>query len=158
MHTDWVNTITLTADESKLFSGSSDRTLKLTNVQTGQTGWRCLPVAKPTVSVATAASLHALQDCRIMLMHMHFRVWYIQIPTVQLWPSHVMSCHVMSLRMPGPGDVLMTYIGHSGGVFGCRLSKDERRLLSLSFDKTMIMWTVQTGDNWTMQPATTGHA
>jgi len=125
-HTDSVNSVYLSPDGRRALSGSSDQTLRLWEVATGQ----CLRTFQGHTDSVTSVCLSP--DGRRALSGSSDQ-------TLRLWEVATGQC-------------LRTFQGHTKGVTSVCLSPDGRWALSGSWDKTLRLWEVSTGRcAWTFQ-------
>jgi WD40 repeat protein/serine/threonine protein kinase len=118
-HTDAVHSVCLSTDNRFALSGSSDNSLKLWDIATGQ----CLCTFIGHANYVSSVCLSA--DCRFALSGSWDN-------TLKLWDVATGQC-------------LRTFIGHAGSVLSVCLSADRRFALSCSSDSTMQLWDVATG-------------
>jgi WD40 repeat protein len=119
-HSEWVNSVSLSADGKYALSGSRDHTLKLWEVSTGQ----CLRIIKGHSKSFTSASLSA--DGKYAISGAYDGA-------LKLWEVSTGQC-------------LRTFEGHSDNVYSVSLSADGNFAISGSeLDKTMKLWEISTG-------------
>lgn len=118
-HTSYATSVCLSADGRLALTGSSDKTLKLWDVETG----RCLQTFEGHLDAVTCVCLsgdgrYGLSGC----MDKSLKLWDV-----------------------ASGSCLHTLNWHRDSVFSVCLSGDARYALSGSWDKWMKLWEVQTG-------------
>jgi WD40 repeat protein len=113
-HTDWVQSVSLSADGRLALSGSRDRILRLWEVASG----RCLRTFTGHTNIVTSVSLSA--DGRLALSGSQDR-------TLRLWEV-------------ASGRCLRTFTDHTDWVQSVSLSADDRLALSGSTDGTERLW------------------
>jgi WD40 repeat protein len=118
-HTDAVHSVCLSTDNRFALSGSSDNSLKLWDIATGQ----CLCTFIGHANYVSSVCLSA--DCRFALSGSWDN-------TLKLWDVATGQC-------------LRTFIGHTDVIFSVCLSADCRFALSGSWDNTLKLWDVATG-------------
>ena len=119
-HFDWVWSIVFSPDGSRLASASSDSTIRLWDVDTGEIldtlcGHESY-VLDATFSPDGSRLASASDD-----------------NTIRLWDT-------------ATGDILNTLRGHSGSVRGVAFGPDGSRLASASGDNTVRLWDTESGD------------
>lgn len=176
-HTDVVTRAVFNADETRIFSGSLDRTLRLWDVQTGElistieTPGAILNVALSadgTKGVSSSADETAADDANDTVDRM-IRVWNLELG-LELAHFAPESGFVRAVDFSPDGRYIAsgTWNAADGGVvqlwslssnrlerrfFGAhrdvitqvRFNSDGTRLLSASWDQTLVVWDVQTG-------------
>jgi WD40 repeat protein len=118
-HTSVVNAVALSGDGRRAVSASSDQTLKVWDVETGQA---LRTLAGHTDSVNGVALSGDGQRVVSASSDRTLRVWDVRT-----------------------GQALRTLEGHTGPVYGVALSGDGRRAVSASWDQTLKVWDVETG-------------
>jgi WD40 repeat protein len=160
-HTDWVSSVSLSADGSLGLSGSADGTLKLWEVSSG----RCLRTLHGHTEWVTCVCLSP--DGRLALSGSADR-------TVRLWETATGQClctlgeHAkwvtgvalssdgryglsaggegqLKLWEVATGKALRSLDGHSGPVISLALGSDGRQALSGGRDNTLKLWDTQDG-------------
>jgi WD40 repeat protein len=158
-HTNSVNGIRLTQDESKLISYSMDNTIKVWDMQNGKL-------------------LHSLEGHTnsingIQLTKDESKLFSFDHKTIKIWDAksgkllHSLEGHTDSIRViqltkdesklisldhktikildAKSGKLLHSLEGHTGYIFGTLLTKDESKLISYSNDNTIKVWDVKNG-------------
>lgn len=115
-----VNTVSLSADGTRLATGSSDPTVILWNAATGEK----LRTFAGHSSIVSRVSLSA-DGTRLITGSAD--------STAILWNA-------------ATGEKLHTFAGHNGRVLGASLSADGTHLVTGSEDSTAILWNVATGE------------
>jgi WD40 repeat protein len=118
-HTSAVYSVFLSADGTRLVTGSGDKTARLWDVRTG----RCLMTYEGHSSGVYSVFLSADGTCLVTGSG---------DKTARLWDVRTGRC-------------LMTYEGHSNIVTSVFLSADGTRLVTGSYDDTARLWDVRTG-------------
>ncbi|HRW82648.1 MAG TPA: NB-ARC domain-containing protein [Methanothrix sp.] len=119
-HSGGVWAVAVTFDSSRAVSASSDRTLKIWDLKTGEilktleghSGWIMAVAVTPDGKQAVSASSD---------------------DTLKVWDFDT-------------GEVLKTLEGHSGGVRAVVVTLDGKRAVSASYDRTIKIWDLETGD------------
>jgi WD40 repeat protein/nucleoside phosphorylase len=117
-HDNKVKGCAVTADGRRVVSASSDRTLKVWELETGQV------VATLKGHEDSVKGCAVTADGRVVSVSNDgtLRVWELET-----------------------GRLLRTLGGHSGVVNGCAVTADGRRAMSASDDKTLRVWDLETG-------------
>ncbi|MFX1478033.1 MAG: NB-ARC domain-containing protein [Promethearchaeota archaeon] len=119
-HTDWVWAVDFSPDGTKVISASSDMTLKLWDVVTGNKLISLIghsgEVRRCAFSPDGSKIVSASDD-----------------KTLKLWDVT-------------KGTEFRTLKGHSDRVYGCGFSPDGTKLISASWDKTLKLWDTETGN------------
>ncbi|NJM76398.1 MAG: hypothetical protein HC852_12170 [Acaryochloridaceae cyanobacterium RU_4_10] len=118
-HIDSVGSICLSVDNRFALSGSSDKTLKLWDIETG----KCLRTFTGHTNIVSSVCLST--ENRFVLSGSNDK-------TLKLWDAET-------------GECLRTFIGHTKIVNEVCLSADSRFALSGSNDHTLKLWEVKTG-------------
>jgi WD40 repeat protein len=118
-HSQWVSSVTMTADGRRAVSASADNTLKVWDLETG----RQLCTLEGHSDVVNGVAVSA--DGRRAVSASRDK-------TLIIWDLDT-------------GSQLRTLEGHSKGVNGVALSGDGRRAVSASSDETLIVWDLETG-------------
>ncbi len=113
-HTGYVRSVALSADGQTLVSGSSDHTIKVWNVSTGQEVRTLTGHTGPVWSIALSADGQTL-------------VSGSDDKTIKVWNMST-------------GQEVRTLTGHTGYVWSVALSADGQTLVSGSNDKTIKVW------------------
>jgi serine/threonine protein kinase len=121
-HTDWVKAVALTGDGRRALSGSTDKTLKLWDLETGQ----CLRTLTGHKAGVNAVALSG--DGRRALSGGTSKT------PLKLWD---LATRKKCLR---------TLTGHTAEVTAVALSGDGRRALSGGRDHTLKLWDLETGE------------
>ncbi len=119
-HTGSVWSIALGSNGQTLVSGSSDKTIKVWNLDTGQL-LRTLSRHSDTIRSVTLSS-----DGQTLVSGSGDK-------TIKIWNLQT-------------GKLLRTLSGHSGPVWSVALSRDGQTLVSGSEDNTIKIWNLQTGE------------
>ncbi|GAA4418941.1 hypothetical protein GCM10023187_52860 [Nibrella viscosa] len=119
-HTLGVSSISLSADGSRLLSGSYDKTLRLWDAQTGRLLKTISGQSTRVLSVALSPDGHQLASTE----------WD---NTFKLWDADT-------------GTLLKTFTGYDGKVIAVAFTPDGKQLLSGSRDHTLRLWDAQTGN------------
>ncbi|HEY0754917.1 MAG TPA: TIR domain-containing protein [Ktedonobacteraceae bacterium] len=120
-HSDKVTSIALSSDGKTLVSGSYDKTIRVWNVQTGQTLYKLEGHSNGVRSVAISSDGQMLASGS-----------YDQ--TIRIWNART-------------GQFLRTLKGHNDVIANITLSPDGQTLVSSSMDKTIKVWNLQTGQH-----------
>jgi WD40 repeat protein len=159
-HSDYVHSVSMSADGRYALSGSSDRTMKLWEVSTGQ----CLSTFEGhsdlVLSVCLSAdgkyALSGSSDNTLKLWNIKsgqctrtFAGHYNDVSSVCLSADGKYalsgSDNTLKLWEVSTGLCLRTFEGHSKGVSSVCLSADGKYAISGSSDKTLKLWDVSTG-------------
>jgi WD40 repeat protein len=167
-HTDCVNSVFLSADGGRALSGSSDTSMKLWDLATGECSHvfeeHTLPVHAVCLSPDGRLVLSGSADktaklwdvgtgkCRQTFTHGEVFVWNnATVNFVSLSPDgeHLLSGSTdktLKLWKVGSGECVRTFSGHNGEVNSARLSCDAKQAISGSTDKTLKLWKVSSGE------------
>jgi WD40 repeat protein/serine/threonine protein kinase len=118
-HTQWVNSVCLSADARLALSGSHDQTLKLWDVNTG----RCLRTFEGHTDSVTSVCLSA--DAQVAFSGS-------EDDTLKLWDVDTGGC-------------LLTVKANARGVYSVCLSADARTALAGCDNNTLNLWDLATG-------------
>jgi WD40 repeat protein len=118
-HSDWVRSVAFSPDGSKLASGSSDRTVRVWNVATGQ----------------VEQTLEGHLDS----------VWSVVFSPDGSKVASGSRDHTVRVWNVATGQVEQTLEGHSRSVFSVGFSPDGSKVTSGSDDGTVCIWNVATG-------------
>ncbi|ORY28890.1 WD40 repeat-like protein [Rhizoclosmatium globosum] len=119
-HSNNVRSVAFSPDSHTVVSGSSDNTVKLWSVETGEcvktllghSGWVNSVAFSPDSKTVVAGSADK---------------------TVKLWSVET-------------GECVKTFVGHSSSVVSATFSPDSKFVVSGSVDKTVKLWSVETGE------------
>ncbi len=119
-HNDCVNAVIISRDGKRLISASSDKTLKLWDLETGSETRTFIGHSDWVRAVAMSADgkrfISASAD-----------------QTLKLWDVET-------------GSEIRTFSGHSFWVLAVAISGDNKRVISASGDKTLKLWNLETGE------------
>jgi WD40 repeat protein len=118
-HTDWVSSVSMSADNRLGLTGSADRTLKFWDLSTGE----CLRTLQGHAEWVTAACLS--EDGQLALSGSADR-------TLKVWDLATGQC-------------LLTLEGHTNWVLAAALSTDKRFALSAGGDGRLRLWELAIG-------------
>ncbi len=120
-HESFIKELVISSNNSTLFSGSMDSTIKVWNLRTGQQLRTLKGHSRGVTSIALAPNeqvlVSASEDC-----------------TVKTW----------NLRN---GENIRTLMGHSKCVYSVAISRDCRIIASGSWDNTIMLWDWNTGQH-----------
>lgn len=159
-HTDSVNSVAISPDGLQAISGSSDRTVLLFDLESGQT----LTFQGHTDWVKSVAispdGLRAISGSWDKTL----RVWDLESrQTLRTLQGHTASVSAVAISSDGrlavsgsddgtlrvwdleSGQLLKKLIGHTGGVVAVATSSDGRLAVSGSLDKTLRVWDLNDG-------------
>lgn len=119
-HSDSVWSIALNSDHQTLVSGSSDKTIKVWNLNTGQL------IRTLSGHTDTVRSVALSSDGQLLASGSGDK-------TIKLWNLQT-------------GKELRTLSGHSGPIWSIAISRDGQTLVSGSEDSTIKIWNLQTGE------------
>ncbi|MBN3889395.1 MAG: ribosome assembly protein 4 [Nostoc sp. JL31] len=128
-HSDGVNSVAYSPDGQHLASASSDKTIKIWDVSSGQ-------LLKSLTGHRDAVSSVAYSPNRQQLASASFD------KTIKIWDV-------------SSGKLLKSLTGHSSGVISIAYSPNGQQLASASFDKTIKIWDVSSGK---LLKSLTGHS
>jgi len=118
-HSRWVNAVSFSPDRKHILSGSTDRTIKLWDIETGR---------EIKSFLGHSDYIHAISfspDGKYVLSGSGDR-------TVKLWDITT-------------GNNIKTFSGHSRAVSSISISPDGLQLLSGSYDRTIKLWDISKG-------------
>ncbi|KIJ09880.1 hypothetical protein PAXINDRAFT_32131, partial [Paxillus involutus ATCC 200175] len=119
-HEDWVNCVCFYPDESKLVSGSKDRTVRIWDRKTGT-----IEVLKGHTD--TVWDVDVSRDGKMVVSGSMDN-------TIRIWDGE-------------SGEMMHVFEGHTSLVRSVEFSPDSRRVVSSgSEDKTVRVWSVETGE------------
>lgn len=119
--TNIVTSVSITPDGKWILSGSNDNILRVWDTTGGE------PLKKWQASRHFVTSVVALSNQRAIT------AGAAGDPVLKLWDLTTQEC-------------LATFEGHSQAVAAVAVSKDEKRVVSVSFDKTIRLWNLETGE------------
>ncbi|BAZ42199.1 protein kinase [Calothrix sp. NIES-4101] len=119
-HSSYVMSVAIAPDSKTLASASSDRTIKIWTLETGEEIRTLKGHTEAVVKVAFS------QDGRTVASGSNDR-------TIKLWDVET-------------GEAIRTFRGHSDGVTDIAFSPDKKTLVSSSSDKTVKLWNLGTGE------------
>jgi WD40 repeat protein len=135
-HTESITSVSVTADGRRAVSGSHDKTLRVWNLETGQsTVLHGHTRGVYTVSV-TPDGRRALSAGDSVFL----RVW-----DLEAGESTVLPRPTFSKLLP----CTWTYDGHTRSVYSVSVTPDGRRAVSGSGDNTLRVWNLETGQSTT---------
>ncbi|MBI5760738.1 MAG: hypothetical protein HZA46_19640 [Planctomycetales bacterium] len=120
-HTGVVNCVAFSPDGQRLASASTDRTVKLWDMTTGQEIQSLKGHTSDVMSVAFSPDGQRLASAS-------------RDKTVKVWNANT-------------GDELLTLSGHTGGVMGVAFGLGGQRVASASTDQTVKVWDATTGQD-----------
>ncbi len=118
-HTDSVNAIAITPDDKQVISGSSDKTLKVWNLKTGE------------IERSLAGHFDSVNA--------------IAITPDSKWVISGSSDKTLIVWNQETGRKERTLIGHTDSVNTIAITPDSKWVISGSSDKTLIVWNLETG-------------
>jgi hypothetical protein len=118
-HTDFVNGVALTPDGRLAVSASSDRTLRVWNLATGQ-------------AIRTLEGHSKGVTCVVITPDGRFAISASYDARLKIWDLET-------------GQVIRTLEGHSKGVTSVTVTSDGRLAISTSQDETLRVWNLETG-------------
>ena len=160
-HSDSVHGIAVTSDGKRALSASSDRTLRLWDLNTGRTlatleghsaGVQSVAVAPDGKRAVSASWDHTLKVWELetgralCTLEGHGEGIYCVVVTPD--GVHAVSAsgdHTLIVWDLEAGRALETLEGHSGPVLGVAVTPDGRRAVSASQDRTLKLWDLETG-------------
>ena len=153
-HTGWINSVSISEDESKALTSSWDSTVRLWDVATGElinTIEGCF--GKACLSANGQLILAGVEDNTIRLMKADSGE---QVRTFNITPGALFLSRdakkavvadlddtILVINIDS-GKILSRFSGHGGTVTSLALSSDERWVLSGSYDKTVRLWDTAT--------------
>ena len=163
-HTNWVNDVALSGDGLLAVSASSDRTLKVWEVETGRelrtlqgdtraiNGVALSGDGKSAVSASEDNTLKVwdvMTGCELRTLQGHTN--WVNGVALSGDGRHAVSAsldHTLKVWEVETGRELRTLQGHLKAVYGVALSGDGRRAVSASEDETLKVWDVETGQEF----------
>jgi WD40 repeat protein len=160
-HRDAINAVAVTPDGRRAVSGSIDRTLRLWDLETGQT-LRMLEGHTDSVRAVavTPDGRHALSGSEDRTL----RLWDLGTgQTLRTLAGHNRAIRAVAVMPDGrravsssldrtlrlwdleAGQTIRTFKGHTGSVRAVAVTQDGRRILSGSQDRTLRLWDLGTG-------------
>ncbi|MBA3036102.1 MAG: protein kinase [Desulfobacterium sp.] len=160
-HSDFILSVSFSADSRFALSGSFDKKLKLWEVDTGkclrtfggQSNW----VKSVRLSANASYALSGSEDKTLRLWEVEtgkclrtFEGHSSDVNSVSLSADDIYALSgsrdkTLKLWEVETGKCLRTFEGHSDIVYSLSLSIDSRYVLSGSYDKTLKLWDVETG-------------
>ncbi|RUT09879.1 hypothetical protein DSM106972_003740 [Dulcicalothrix desertica PCC 7102] len=119
-HSGSVNAITVTADGKRLISGSSDNTLKVWNLETGEVIFNLLGHTAPVTAVAVTF------DGRRVISGSYDK-------TLKVWDLET-------------GEEKLTFDGHRSRISSIRISRKSQQVVSAEEDKIINVWNLENGE------------
>lgn len=127
-HSDYITSISLNSDGTKVLSGGFDRTIKLWDISTQD----CL--------LNHQLTLHGHTDAIYCVYLSHDNKLAVSASadkTIKLWNIQTGNC-------------IRTFEGHTDTVTSVVLSGDNNLIVSGSYDRTLKIWDIQTGECLTL--------
>ncbi|KAI0047583.1 WD40 repeat-like protein [Auriscalpium vulgare] len=175
-HEDDVNSVAFSPDGKHIASGSSDETIRIWDVHTGESV--AGPFAGHTAQVMTVAFSPDGQRIFSGSCDSTIRIWDAQTgetvvgpftgPTIWVWSvafspdgrrvvsgSNDWTVRIQDAQTRETAAGPMTPTGHRGWVWSVAFSPDGKRVVSGSFDETIGIWDAQTGEP--VESTFTGH-
>jgi WD40 repeat protein len=128
-HSHWVRAVAVTADGKRVISGSSDKTVKVWNLETGEEQLTLSGHSDSVQAVAVTA------DGKRVISGSSDK-------TVKVWNLET-------------GEEQLTLSGHSSYVLAVAVTADGKRVISGSSDNTVKVWNLETGEE---QLTLSGHS
>ncbi|OUL25206.1 serine/threonine protein kinase [Nostoc sp. RF31YmG] len=169
-HTDWIDSLAISADGQTLVSGSADKSIKIWNLQTGALKTTLSLHSDVVSSVAISRDgktvVSSSKDGTIKIWNLLTGTLKATLPRIQDWVnSVVISPNGETLVTGGTdkkikiwnlqtGDLKHTLTGHSKSVMTVAISSDGQTLASGGADSTIKIWNLQTGE---LKNTLTGH-
>lgn len=119
-HQDWVSALAMSADGQFLASGSLDKTVKLWNLETGETRYTLKDHQQGVLCLALSPNGKWLASGGFD-------------QTIKVWNLET-------------GELCHTLIGHNGSVRSLVITPDNQTLISGSFDQTIKLWQLEQGE------------
>jgi hypothetical protein len=127
-HGDSVWTVSVTSDGGRAVSGSSDNTLRVWDLESG----RCLRTLEGHGRSISCVSVTPDGRCAVSASDDN---------TLRVWDLESGRC----LRTLESGQCLRTLVGQGGSVNTASVTPDGRRVVSASYDKSLRMWDLESG-------------
>ena len=160
-HTGWVCAVTVTPDGRRVLSASQDRTLRLWDLESGETIRTLEGHADAVYAVAVTpdgrSAISGSGDGTL-------RVWKLETgQTIRTLQGHTSALHAVAVTPDGrsvvsgsldhtvrlwdlqSGQTIRTLEGHTDGICGVSVTPDGRLAISSSEDRTLRIWDLQSG-------------
>ncbi|MTJ48802.1 WD40 repeat domain-containing protein [Dolichospermum sp. UHCC 0259] len=161
-HTNSVNSVSFSSDGKTLASGSSDETIKLWNVETGD---KIRTLSGHTSSVHSVSFSADGKTLASGSGDYTIKLWNVETgDEIRTLSGHTSSVYSVSFSANGKtlasgsydetiklwnvetGDEIRTLSGHTSSVYSVSFSANGKTLASGSYDETIKLWNVETGD------------